>query len=83
MAIDEVVSNLQNKAFSSSTVQSGNLLEFWAIECLVDKLFLHLVEVKETINKKDKFCSFSALSANTLSIMTLEVDYSLLILSKG
>lgn len=44
------VENLQNKAFHGSAAAN----EFWTIECLVDRLFLRLAEIKESINHKDK-----------------------------
>jgi hypothetical protein len=44
------IGNLQNKAFHDSAADN----EFWTIECLVDKLFLHLAEVKERINNNGK-----------------------------
>jgi hypothetical protein len=44
------IENLRNKAFHGSTVDD----EFWTIECLVDKLFLRLAEVKENVNNNGK-----------------------------
>ena len=54
MAIHEIIlSNHQNKAFSGSA-DCDSQVEFWTTEYLIDKLFLRLVEVKETIHNKDK-----------------------------
>ena len=37
MTTDRIVSNLQDKAFPSSPAASKNHLEFWTIECVVEK----------------------------------------------
>jgi len=44
------IENPQNKAFLTSTTAD----EFWTIECLVDKLFLRLAEVKEKVSNNGK-----------------------------
>ena len=51
MTTDEIIiSNPQNKDFSDYVATED---EFWTTEYLVDKLFLCLAEVKETIVDKD------------------------------
>lgn len=44
------IGNLQNKAFHGSAADN----EFWTIECLVDKLFIRLTEVRETVKNNGK-----------------------------
>ena len=50
MTIDRIVTNLEDKPFQGSAADN----EFWTIECLVDKLFLRLTEVKEIVKNNDK-----------------------------